>query len=214
MNGWIKIHRSILKWEWYQDSKMVHLFIHLLFEANFDDRKWRGMEIKRGQLVTGRKALSAATGISQQSIRTCLARLEHTGEITRKSTNKYSIITINNYNKYQIKENPSQPTINQQSTSNQPHNKKYKKEKNKNIYPDWLDLTLWTDFQKMRKTIKKPMTDRAEKLIINKLTKFREAGHNVETILNNSIEHCWQSVFEPKGKPDVADAPPSYVEGG
>ena len=133
MQGWVKIHRTIQSWEWYNDSKMVHLFLHLLLSANHKDGSWRGIDVKRGQLIFGRKTASERTGISEQSIRTCLERLKSTNEITIKSTNKYSILTICKYEDYQLKEDEStskltnkQPATNQQSTTN----KNEEKEKN------------------------------------------------------------------------------------
>lgn len=133
MAGWIKMHRNITKWEWYDDSKMVHLFFHLVVSANHKDGNWRGQDVKRGELITGRKKLSSVTGISEQSIRTCLERLVSTNEITIKPTNKNSLITILNYDLYQEKENNNQqptnnqPTTNQQSTTNK-NEKNVKKE--------------------------------------------------------------------------------------
>lgn len=100
-NGWIKIHRKFKKWEWYQKSKMVHLFLHLLLSANHKDGRWQGHEVKRGQLITGLKALKLNTGISVKSCRTCLEHLKSTGEVAIKSTNRFSIITIVNYDEYQ-----------------------------------------------------------------------------------------------------------------
>lgn len=131
MQGWIKLHRKLSGWEWYTDSKMVHLFIHLLINANHKDGKWQGTTIKRGQLITGRKKLSADTGISEQSIRTCLEKLKNTKELTSETTNKNSIITLLNYDLYQVdqKDQPAkQPTTNQQLTTN--NNDKNNKELN------------------------------------------------------------------------------------
>ena len=129
VNGFITIHRKMLKWRWYQKSEMVHLFIHLLLSANHEKGEWQGYILERGQLITGRLSLSENTGISQQTVRTCLTRLKSTNEITIKSTNKFSIITIVNYNQYQDKKEKStnkstskltnnQPTTNQQLTTN------------------------------------------------------------------------------------------------
>lgn len=124
MEGWIKLYRKFCEWEWFNISEMVHLFIYLLLNANHEDGKWRGVNIKRGQIITGRNSLSENTGISSQSIRTCLNRLKSTNEITITSTNKYSIITITKYEDYQIKNlNSNQQTNqqdNQQLTNNQP----------------------------------------------------------------------------------------------
>ncbi len=113
-----------MKWEWYQDGNTTRLFLHLLLTANHEMKRWRGMEIQRGQLVTGRFALSKQLNISEQSIRTSLERLKSTSEITTKSTNRFSIITITNYDSYNDRyleaNQPANQPANQQLTSNQP----------------------------------------------------------------------------------------------
>jgi hypothetical protein len=128
-NGWIKLHRKFTEWGWYQKSEMVHLFLHLLLMANHKDNIWQGQRILKGQLVTGRLKIKEKTGLSEQTIRTCLNRLEETGEITVKSTNRNSIITLIKYSDYQ-KHNNIQPTTNQQLTTN----KNVKKDKNINTH--------------------------------------------------------------------------------
>lgn len=132
MAGWIKIFRELLQWEWFQKPEMVQLFIYLLLKANFNDCSWQGIIVKRGSLVTSNANISADLRLSPQTIRTCIKRLISTGEITYKSTNRYVIITICSYDKYQeikdeanelINEQPneqitsSQRTINEQSTT-------------------------------------------------------------------------------------------------
>jgi hypothetical protein len=126
MEGWIKLHRRLKEWEWYKTPNMVHLFIHLLLTANHQKGKWQNIDIQRGQLVGGRNKLAADTGLSPQSVRTCLGNLQLTNEITIHPTNLYSIITINKYDSYQISENNTNQPINQQnvsqSTNGQPTN--------------------------------------------------------------------------------------------
>jgi hypothetical protein len=138
--GWIRLYRKILDWEWYDISEMVHLFLHLLISANSMPGEWRGVKVNRGQLITGLHSLNRDTGISIQRLRTCLKRLRITGEITINSTNKYSIITICNYDEYNKyysytnKQINNQSTINQQSTNKQATtNKNNKNIKNNNI---------------------------------------------------------------------------------
>lgn len=128
-NGWIKLHRKLKNWEWYHDSKMVHLFVHLLLSANHEDNKWQGIVIKRGQLITGRHKLHEGTGISEQSIRTCLTRLKSTNEITITPTNKNSIITLVNYEQYQCDNKKLTSVSTNISTNNQPTNN-HKQERN------------------------------------------------------------------------------------
>lgn len=126
MEGWIKIHRKMTEWEWYADINVCRLFLHLLLTANFDEKRWQGMTIGRGQIIVGRQQLAKETRLSEQQVRTALNKLEKTQEITIKSTNKYSVITICNYDRYQSLEctdqPTSQPTNNQQITNNQPTN--------------------------------------------------------------------------------------------
>lgn len=123
MASWIKIFRELLQWEWFQKAEMVQLFIYLLLKANCVDKQWQGITIKRGQIATSNATMRQDLRLSEQQIRTCIKRLISTGEITYKSTNRYVIITICNYDKYQdggnsINEQNNEQT-NNQSTDEQ-----------------------------------------------------------------------------------------------
>ena len=137
--SWIKLHTKFLEWEWADKANMVSLFVHLLLMANYKDKEWHGITIHRGQLVTSYDKLSQLTGISFQSIRTLLNKLNATGEILVKSTNKYTIITICKYESYQDSENETnnQLTNNQQTSNNQlTTTTEYIERKNNNIVDD------------------------------------------------------------------------------
>lgn len=54
------------------------------------------------------------------------------------------------------------------------------------------------DFLKMRKAIKKPMTDRALNIMLKKLSVFSENTETQIKILENSIENSWQGIFQLK----------------
>jgi len=123
-NGWIKLHRQFLKWEWSTNPDTVSFFIYCLLKANHEDSRWQGIEIKRGQFITGRRIIAKETGISAQSIRTCIKRLKSTKEITSKSTSKFSIITVCKYDDYQPKENTTNQQPTKESTSKSTTNKK------------------------------------------------------------------------------------------
>lgn len=102
---------------------MAHLFQHLIRRANHEPKRWEGIIIERGQLTTSLESLRLQTGISTQSLRSCIKRLKSTSEITSKSTSKYRLITICNYSNYQDKEidanNQTNNQTNNQLTSNQ-----------------------------------------------------------------------------------------------
>ena len=115
---WIKLHTGLLDWEWHDMPEMISLWIHLLMAANYEDKKWRGMVIPRGSFVTSLSSLTDITGISTRTLRTCLQRLKNTGEIEVKVTNKYSLITINKYDSYQVRNSDADNQDDTQLTSN------------------------------------------------------------------------------------------------
>ena len=80
-----------------------------------------GETIPRGSFVTSLDSLAKELGLSVQEIRTALKHLISTGELTSKSTNKYRIITVVNYEMYQqVNKQPNSPlTGNQQATNKQ-----------------------------------------------------------------------------------------------
>ena len=101
MAGWVKVHRSLLEWEWWHDHSTLRLFLYLILTANIEDKQWQGVEVKRGQIITSRAKLSAGTGLSEKQIRTSLDKLKNAGSVASKSASKYSIITVCNYDNYQ-----------------------------------------------------------------------------------------------------------------
>ena len=101
MDGWIKIHRQLLEWEWYDDMKVFRLFIHCLLKANHADKKYKGQLVKRGTFLTSRDLLSNETGLTVKEVRTALGKLISTNELANAATRKGSVITVINYDKYQ-----------------------------------------------------------------------------------------------------------------
>lgn len=135
-NGWIKLHRKILDWEWFTSPSTLQLFIYLLLRANKEDKKWRGILIKRGQLVTSVATISEETKLSTQQVRTSLNRLKSTNEITSKTTNRFTLITVCKYESYQLYEEVEQQTKQQalqQTNNKQITNKQQQLKNNKNI---------------------------------------------------------------------------------
>lgn len=125
--GWICLHRKLKKWKWYHDINTRITFIHCLLSANYEDGDFQNEIIKRGSFVTSRDKLSKEIGISIQNLRTSLEHLISTNELTIKTTNKFTIITVINYNLYQDinQESNNQLTINQQTTNHNITNKQY-----------------------------------------------------------------------------------------
>ena len=113
--GFIKLHRKISEWEWYGNVNVFSLFIHIILLANWKDKQWQGMTIKRGSFITSIEHLSKNTGLSTQQTRTGLECLLTNKEINKQTTNKYTLITVNKYDEYQPITNK---TTNEQQTGN------------------------------------------------------------------------------------------------
>ena len=107
---WIKLHRSIVRWEWWDDHPTRNVFQSCLLLANRTDGKWHGMTIPRGSFVTSISRLASVAGMSVQQTRTALEHLKLTHELTTETTHNYTLITVCNYEKYQGVRTPVQQT--------------------------------------------------------------------------------------------------------
>lgn len=131
MDGWISISRKIQNKSWYKDSERLHIWIHLLLNANHKDKKiWINGEellIKRGQLLTSRKSISENIFVNESKIYRSLKFFEKEHQIEQQKTNKFTLITIVNYDNYQKSEQQ-----NEQSSEQQMNNKRTTNEQQMN----------------------------------------------------------------------------------
>jgi len=123
--GWVKLHRKLLDSPVFKNYKTMQVFMFCLLKATHEDYEEivgdQFVKLSPGQLVTGRKAIAAATKLSEQNTRTALKKLEKLEILTINPQSKYSIISITNWDEYQeTNQQPtnSQPTSNQQVTTN------------------------------------------------------------------------------------------------
>ena len=87
-------------WEWYENTNVFRLFYHCLLHTNLEDKRYCGKEIKAGQFVSSITRISAETGLTESQVRTALKKLKDTGYISTRSTNKCTMYTVNEYQKY------------------------------------------------------------------------------------------------------------------
>lgn len=121
--GFITVYRDIFDWEWFDDAYVFKLFICLIMMAQHEDKNYKGNKIKRGSLISSIESLSDKTKMSKNAVRNSLQKLKSTGEISEiVKPNKYRVITINNYCKYQ-------PVIPQKD--NKKDNSRYNKRNNR-----------------------------------------------------------------------------------
>lgn len=223
--GFVKLYRSMLTWEWYDDINVKILFLHLILTANYEDKKWHGKVIKRGQRVVSVKKLSEELGITIQQTRTAINKLISTNEITSSKFAECNVITLVNYDKYQAVTNETtneQQTINKRTTNDQQIDNKSitttKEYKEREEYKEYKEIKkeekkkqpsespfdkieneklkqVLSDFKDMRKVMKKPMTEKAEQLLLNKLDNLSTDTEQQIKIVEQSIERNWLSVF-------------------
>ena len=198
MQGRVKFHRKITEREWYSDANTFRVFFHLITIANHKDWKRQGIDVKRWQTITSIDSLAEQIWLTSQKVRTAMDKLISTWEIAKKTTNRNTIVTVLkycDYNDYDWEDNKqitSQITNKQQTDNKQiTTNKNDKNKKNeKEIYEQHI-----LDFIEYRKNIKKPMTNKAIELFIDKLHKLSSNKNDQIKMVEKSIMNNWLSVF-------------------
>ena len=133
MTGWIKLHRKLLDLDGdflNLSDKTFRVAITILLKANFKNKiefiDGSNRIIGPGQLMISREKLLKFCGpdISEQNLKTCIAKLQNIDFLTKEVTNdKITIYSINNWVLYQAEIestnnlNDNQPTTNQRLTN-------------------------------------------------------------------------------------------------
>lgn len=228
--SYIKLDRKMLSWEWKDNPNMVALWIEILLQANWEDRNWHGETFEAGSFPTSLNTLSKSTGLSVQSIRTCLKNLEKSQEITQISTKAGTKIIVNKWAEFQCSEDEANTDDNTELTKSQQRPNKelttlkeikeieeikntrkeiYKEKKSEAVKIEGSqELTeAFEALIEVRKAKKVPNTERAVRQIISKLEKLapNDEAKKIE-LLNTAVERGWSTVFEtitPQKKGDV-----------
>ena len=153
MRDYIKVSRSMLDWEWYSDINTSRLFIHMLLKANWKDGNFKGTTVPRGSFVSSIRKLADETSLTEREVRTAINHLKTTGEVTHKSTSKYSVFTVVNYDLYQSNDTQSvsQTTSERQSndiqtTTIEERKKERRKENNNTVRFTPPDVNMVRDY--------------------------------------------------------------------
>jgi DNA-binding transcriptional regulator YhcF (GntR family) len=148
--GWIKVHRAILLHPVFQDSELLHVFLYCLAKANHKPGRVLSpqsaggeLKIERGQFIFGQRKAAKDTGINARTAHRKMVLLEKLGILTRSVSHRFTVVTVNNYARYQ--DNPNQPDPLHDSSVSHPcpksvrqvstnKNKKNEKNDKKKIY--------------------------------------------------------------------------------
>lgn len=140
-NGWIKLHRSLTQWEWWDDQNTTRLWLTILLHVSHEPKRWRGIELKAGEMVTSYRKLARLSGLSERSVRTALANIVSTHEVTCTSTHKCTIIKVVKWAQYQGSDNQTDTLTDTGAVSKSTTNKNKEirnKEKRINTIPPTL----------------------------------------------------------------------------
>jgi len=220
-NGWIKLHRSILDWEWYDDTNTRMLFIHCLLKANCRDVKYRGDIVKRGCFLTSVEILSSETSLTISQIRSSLNKLKMTNDIANETSSKGSIISITNYDLYQSNDKPVDKEIasdltNESQTDDKPiatnkNIRSIKKEK-ESVYPESFE-TFWSSYSRPKNKGSKPealkewqkLSDQDKVSALQNISAYKESQSNPEYMKHAERylkSRAWEGVNTEEPKED------------
>jgi len=211
--GWIKLHRKLKDSLVFDNPDLLKVWIWCLLKATHDDYTQmiglQEVELKKGQFIFGRKVAANELKMSESKTYRLIKKLEKMQNLNIKANNKFSVITIKNWEIYQSDNNnneqQSEQQMNNKRTTNEQQmntNKNIKNNKNISIYSifdsysDNADLRqALRDYSIMRNKIKAPLTERAVTLLLNKLDALASTDELKIKMLENATLSNWKSVY-------------------
>ena len=99
--GFIVLDRCTEDWQWFGVETAMYIWIRILFKANWKDGWFLGTPVPRGSFATSIGNFAESLNVSEKTVRYWLKKFEEAGQITVKGTNRFTLITVINYAKYQ-----------------------------------------------------------------------------------------------------------------
>ncbi len=136
--GWIKLHRKLLKSRVFQNKDLLKVFVWCLLKASHEEewfpiktgRGEREIHVKPGQFIFGRKKAAKALLMKQSTVYDRVKKLANMQILDIKPDTHYTMITITNWHPYQdSKTKPDSKSDNDPTTIRQ-RSDTYKKDKN------------------------------------------------------------------------------------
>lgn len=230
MDGWLKLYRSILDSAVFRDAEILKVWIWLLCNVAFEQHDTicygKVIHLKPGQIATGRKKIAQCTDLNENKVYRALTALKSLGNIEIKATNKYSIITVVNWDKYQ-EENGKRTSNEQQTNSKQTseeqqddskttqHKNGKNGKKEKNIYICSFFQSVWDEYpkklgkNKITKAAMKQLEEAGEDAVMGAVRhyveKIKRDGTEEKYIMHGStfFNGAWTDYL----KPDEPDEP-------
>lgn len=136
MAGWIKLHRKLKNSLVFDNPDLLKVWIWCLLKATHDDYiqmiGLQEVELEKGQFIFGRKVAANELKMSESKTYRLIKKLETMQNLNIKANNKYSIVTIENWELYQSDNNNSEQQFEQQMNNKRTTNEQ-QMNTNKNI---------------------------------------------------------------------------------
>ncbi|MFH0772869.1 MAG: hypothetical protein V1922_00985 [bacterium] len=196
--GWVKFHRKLLDNPISKKPNYLSIFVYLLLKVNHKNNDvildGKKTTIKRGQLLTSIFSIAEFYSLSTSTVSKVLKYLETERMIEKLSTNKYSLITVLNYNIYQdpeiISENKTKTDQNQNETNN--NNKNENKYTNTGKSPE--------DFNFIEKPLRQYNPTLGEDLKGSTSHAWQEKGQryadNLKLKFTDGLDKRWFKMFK------------------
>ena len=130
-NEWITINKDVFDIGRYESLNVFRVFLYFLTHAAQKPRFDRGVRLECGQVIVTMDEVCEATGLTAREYRTAISKLikdkQTTNErqtIDKRTTNKFSIITICNFDSYILMEKGERQTNDKQTTNERQTNDK------------------------------------------------------------------------------------------
>lgn len=197
--GWVKLYRKMEKWGWYDDLVVKSAFIHCLLKANIEDTEWHGILLPAGSFITSLEHFSQESGLTKKQTRRALQYLEKTGEITKKGHSRYTHIIVNNWAKFQSKED---------SRANKGHTKG-KQRANKG-HTEGTQRATDKEYKNIRnKELKNNTLDHPDMR-----SDLRESERSTETDIQSRFDKLWNLYPKKQGKQKALEAYKKAIRDG
>lgn len=121
--SYIKLFRKILNSPIFENEKALKVWIWCLLKATHKEREQlvgkQIVHLEKGQFVTGRKKASEELKMNDRTIYDYFKLLEKLQMISINSNNKFSIVTVEKWEDYQVEELKIQQQRNNNATTTQ-----------------------------------------------------------------------------------------------
>lgn len=227
MSGWVKLHRQILDSSLWQNPNAFLVFTYLLLRAAHVPKKFpfngKDLDLQAGELISSHDSIriGMAGALSIKQIRTALNYLKETDRVAIKTTTKFSVISITNWDFYQTEgRQEGEPGANEGQAKGKPRAtnkndkelKNEKNEKNKNpltpfegvpVWPSQIDTPTaraewnrWLTYKHAKRSVYKTLD--SHEAALRRCAKQFQTPERMIAAIEFSISQGWSGIFEEK----------------